>query len=167
MRKWDGGLSRRGVQLVEYEPQPGETYWKCIEGRYIDEDEARGRHNIFVDCLDEKGERIIGVPVVLVNGGTATKFTEAKPRDDFAADFPMYAAGFGYAVRVMPQSDIITRMGLGTIVQPFVGIHVSYRFVFQRTTAEQDSQPADGLLGELLVLRSMVDDLIQKYGGQK
>lgn len=91
-----------------------------------------GRISVFVDVLDEQGKRLVGVPVTFKwKDGIQTKLTEAKPGDDFAVDFPMYAAGDAYSVFVNDGTPSVVRehMGLGA-VHP---VHVVYKLVFQRT----------------------------------
>jgi hypothetical protein len=64
------------------------------------------------------------------------KNTEAKPNESYAVDFPMFAAGHSYHVRVATgASDRVLGMGLGSIAEPAMGIHISYRLTFRRTVA--------------------------------
>lgn len=116
---------------------PGKPYWKAIlaEGP----EEWQGKHSIFVDVWDERGNRIPGVPVTLWwNGGQETKNTEKKTGEPFAMDFPMYAAGEAYGVRVgdgLPSDQVY---GMGLIAWHS---HVVYKVIFQRTVAEGTVTP--------------------------
>lgn len=133
-REWDERLTRRKVQLVEYEPKPGEMYWRLVKAEYLEEKE-----HIFVNVLDVQGRPRPGVTVVCFNGGEVGRLTEDKSNDPYAlgmVNFPMHAAGWAYSVRVegMP-SDVVKGMGLGTYDEPTVGHHISYRLTFQAEIA--------------------------------
>jgi len=142
-RVWDARLTERHVHLIAYAPQPGESYWRLIQATYVDEQAAQGRHHIFVDTLDEAGSRLTGVEVTCYwDSGFETKASEAKPGEEAALDFPLFAAGYGYRVRVGDASDRVEGMGLGSIEAPQQGIHVAYRLVFQRTIAPAASPAA-------------------------
>lgn len=132
---WDGRLIPRGVVLTKYQPQGNEPFYRVVEGKYLDPVQSQGKHHILVDVLDEHGERMIGVNVHLMNGGDAIQVTEAKPGEPYATSFGMYAAGYGYSVKVDDQSDVVSRMGLGDIENPFAGEHVSFAFTFQRASS--------------------------------
>lgn len=135
---WDERLNRRKIDRTELSYAPGQLYWQLIRGRYIDEAEARGKHHIYVDTLDESGRRATGVPVRFFWGsGEYIRATEAKPGEPHAADFPMFAAGNSYGVQIKDSipSDSVFGMGLGTIETPRMGNHVSYHFTFQRSRA--------------------------------
>jgi hypothetical protein len=61
--------------------------------------------------------------------------TEAKPPNEYPANFPMYNNLGSYAVSVagLP-SDTIVGMGLGTAEQPDFNVHVNFFLTFQRVT---------------------------------
>lgn len=145
-RRWDARLDRLGVTLDEYPARPGERYWRLVSATWLDEQEAQGRINIFVDVRDAQGQRVAGVPVAMRNGGEAIITSEHKEHDpyavDYALDFVMAAAGHAYAVQVegLP-SDCVRGMGLGDLERRDHRIHVAYKLTFQLTTMPADSQP--------------------------
>lgn len=149
-REWDARLDARGVTISPADAQPGDRYWRLVRGEYLDERESGGRHHIFVDTLDEAGNRVPGVGVRFAwDGGRHIAVTEAKPGEPHAVDYPMYAAGHGYMCHVADgPSDIVAGMGLGSIEQPHMGIHVSYRMTFQRVTANGSQSPKPELQPE-------------------
>lgn len=125
-------INAQGTTYTPAKPKPGQVYWKLISAE--GPDEWGGRHSVFVDVVDEQGRRLIGVPVTFYwNGNDVQKLTEPKAGEPWAVDFPMYAAGSAYGVRVgddIARSDQLFGMGL-IANEP----HVVYKLTFQRTVA--------------------------------
>jgi hypothetical protein len=116
--------------------RPGQSYWRLVEARWQNEEEARGDHTIYVDVLDEGGSRILRAPIeIRWPGASITIFTEEKPANEYPANFPMYNKLGSYTVSLpgLP-SDAIVGMGLGTAEQPAFTIHTNFLLTFQRTT---------------------------------
>jgi hypothetical protein len=136
-RIWDSRLDQLGVTLEEAPVSPGQQYWRLIEAHFADEAESAGKHHIYVEVLDENGNRIVGQPVTVWWGdGNVTSATENKTPPDFAWNFQMYASGYAYNTKVeggMP-SDVVKGAGMGSIEARFTGVHTSYYFTFQRAT---------------------------------
>lgn len=138
-RAWDPRLNQLGVTVNEASAGPGQQYWRLIDARWHNEAEAGGKHHIYVEVLDENGNRITGQPVTVAWAeGATTGATEDKRPPDYAFNFQMYAAGYAYRVRVdgLP-SDELVGAGLGSIAQRTYGIHVSYLLTFQKATKPQ------------------------------
>lgn len=170
VRQWDSRLLARGAQLIEYQPRPGSTFYRCIRGEWRDEAQSQGKHHILIDVLDEQSRRLTGIPLRLINGGEAITFTEAKPGEEAAANFPMFAAGWGYRIEVAYASDIVSRLGLGTLGDPMAGVHTGYFFVFQRTTQLDSTLPnpptpppttPDPLLEALYMARQGIEEALR------
>lgn len=119
------------MNIIRAQIAPGETYWKLVKAD--GPEEWGGRHSVFVDVWDEQGNRIVGMPVTFWwNNGSDTKPTELKEGEPFAVDFPMYAAGEAYGVRVGNGfTDQVFGMGLIANQK-----HVVYKLIFQRAVAE-------------------------------
>ncbi len=136
-RAWDGRLDALGVGVVDAPVSSGQPYWRLIEAKWENEQEAGGKHHIYVEVLDESGKRIVGQPVtVFWPGGSDTGVTEDKNPPDYAYNYPMYKAGNSYNVKIegLP-SDVVQGMGLGTPEQRFYTIHTTFKLIFQRTIA--------------------------------
>ena len=136
-RAWDGRLSQLGVNVADAGVASGQPYWKLIEAKWESEEEAGGRHHIFVEVVDEGGNRVVGAPITIFwSGGSNSGVTEDKNPPDYAFNYPMYMAGNSYNAKVegLP-SDVIQGMGLGTPDLPFHTIHTSVKLIFQRTVA--------------------------------
>lgn len=133
-RVWDARLDARGVTLRAASPVPSTAYWRLVRAEYRNRDEAGGKHHIHVDVLDEAGHRIPGVKLIAAwDGGQADFFSEEKRGEEAAANYPMFAAGWAYRVRVDGVSDEVAGMGLGDIGSEQMAEHVAYVLVFQRT----------------------------------
>jgi len=136
-RAWDGRLSQLGVNVVDAAVSSGQPFWRLIEAKWENEQEAGGKHHIFIEVLDENGNRIVGAPVTIFwSGGSASGQTEDKNPPDYAYNYPMYMAGNSYNAKIegLP-SDVIQGMGLGTPEKPQWTIHTNVKLIFQRTIA--------------------------------
>lgn len=128
---WDSRLTELGVYLNRAQTSPGQTVFRLVNARFEDESQANGLHHIYVEVLDENGQRILGQPVIQVwHDGQAVGHTEDKPRPEYALNFPMYGAqgpdNYGVYVLGAP-SDVVNGMGLPA------GQPVNYRLTFQRS----------------------------------
>ncbi len=135
-RAWDPRLDQLGVGVDEAQVEPGQQYWRIIEASWMNEQESAGKHHIYVEVLDENGNRIVGQPVTTFWGdGSYTKGIEDKPAPDYGYNFQMYAAGYAYNVKVegLP-SDVLKGAGMGSIEDRFRGIHTSFKVIFKKTT---------------------------------
>jgi CRP-like cAMP-binding protein len=135
-RAWDPRLNQLGITLNDAPVASGQQYWRLVDARWADEAESGGKHHIYVEVLDENGNRIVGQPVTVTWAEGATSgATEDKTPPDYAFNFQMYAAGYAYRVQVdgLP-SDQLVGAGLGSIEQRTYGIHTSYYLTYQKTT---------------------------------
>ena len=136
-RAWDGRLSQLGMNVADAAVSSGQPYWRLIEAKWENKEEAGGRHHIFVEVLDEGGNRIVGAPITIFwGGGSASGATEDKSPPDYAYNYPMYRAGNSYNAKIegLP-SDVMQGMGLGTPEEPAFDIHTNVKLIFQRTVA--------------------------------
>jgi CRP-like cAMP-binding protein/outer membrane biosynthesis protein TonB len=135
-RELDPRLPSLNVVIQPAGVRPGQSYWRLVEARWQNEEEARGDHTIYVDVLDEGGSRILNAPIeIRWPGASITIFTEDKPADEYPSNFPMYNTLGSYAVSLpgLP-SDAIVGLGLGTPEQPAFTIHTNFFLTFRRTT---------------------------------
>jgi len=123
-----------GVTIEEAKVAPGQPYWRVVEIIWHDEEEAGGRHAIFLDVLDENGDRVVGQPVKFGwLDGEEIRPIRPRPAPEYGTYFPMYAAGHSYHVQV---EGVPSEVGLGTIEQRDWTIHVEYLIKFQRAVKE-------------------------------
>ena len=126
-RKLDPRLEALGITIEEADVAPGQPYWRVIEIFWHNEEEAGGRHHLYVDVKDESGTNIAGVPIRFGwDGGEQVLGS--------SSNFPMYAAAYSYNVSILGlPSDTVRGLGLGTVEQRYHTIHVEYFLRFQRT----------------------------------
>jgi glucose/arabinose dehydrogenase len=138
-RQWDPRLTQRAAYIIPARVLPGQGYWRLVKAVWYAEWEPpfEGQHHIFVDTLDQDGERQTGVTVRITSLDGADVFanlvTEAKPGELYAANFPMFVVAPAY--RAVPgdgnPADAVTGMGLGSIELPRWNIHTSYGLTWQ------------------------------------
>lgn len=143
-RDWDPRLTQRGAQLIPAQPRPGQGYWRLVRARWFDADESpfAGKHYIYLDTLDQAGNRQIGVRIQMTSLDQKEDYgfvtTEAKPGEPYAANFAMYIVAPAY--RVAPAdgapADAVTGLGLGSITVPHLPVLTSYGFTWQWTVAK-------------------------------
>ncbi|MEW5956799.1 MAG: DUF5107 domain-containing protein, partial [Chloroflexota bacterium] len=136
---WDTRLDNLDIELSRAQGQPGQTVFRLVNARYLDEFEAHGLHHVFVEVLDENGRRILGQPVKLKwKDGESTMITEDKPYPEFAANAPLYGeiseGSYDVFVDGAP-SDVVSGLGLPG------KHHVSYQLTFQRGGAGARAPP--------------------------
>jgi hypothetical protein len=140
-RIWDPRLDQRGATLVEASPAPGQGYWRLVEARWLDEAEADAcgpDHHILMDVLDDTGERVVGLPIRIGwFGDYATVYTQAKPGELAAADYPMVHVAPTYNARPNDgaPADRVDGLGLGSIEAPGQTIHTGYILIWRWTIA--------------------------------
>jgi hypothetical protein len=127
---WDPRLDSLGIKVTQVQSQPGQPVYRLVAARYQDENESRGLHHVFVEVVDENGQRIVGQPVILAWGNDkATMITENKPTPEYAANAALYGYLPDSSYRVYVDgapSDVIEGLGLPG------KHHVSYWLIFQR-----------------------------------
>jgi LysM repeat protein len=124
--------AERGLRL-----QPGDRYWRLVKARWLSEEESRRDIQIYVDLLDEAGERVYGVRVAFDNGGHQSVASEHQSCCypwDYPVKWPMFNTLCSYSAYVegLP-SDMVAGMGLGTPEHPDWTIHTGFVLTFQRT----------------------------------
>ena len=125
-------VAQRGIQL-----KAGERYWRLVKARWLSEEESRRDVQIYVDLLDEAGQRVYGTKVVFENGGRSTVVSEKQDCCypwDYPVKWPMFSALCSYSAYVegLP-SDTVVGMGLGTPEHPTWTVHTGFVLTFQRT----------------------------------
>jgi len=135
---WDARLDQRGAVLVRATVTPGQGYWRLVKAVWYNHIEAQGRHHIFMDTLDESGNRQSGVTMQIAwPGGNATVQSEAKAGEPFAANYPMYSLAPAYGVFPAngAPADRVEGLGLGEINEPYLAYHTSYGLTWRWSIA--------------------------------
>lgn len=141
-----------GVNVVPYMPEPGESYYKIVRVHHLTPEENNGMHNLFMDVLDEQGQRVYSTQVVVhnVNGQSYTA-TIDKPANEPGTNVPIGPADT-LGARLAIGSDAVT--GIHTRHPdegPVTGWghpgnttgHHSFLVVWKRTTAGGTTPPPE------------------------
>jgi hypothetical protein len=138
-RDWDPRLNYfYPLVRLEQAQAAGQWYWRLIKTVWQDEWEAGGRHHIYVEVLDEKGDRSFGQTVIVEYGGSTHPFpypdTE-KLAEEYAFNFIMHDVLGGYNVYMggPEPSDKVYGLGLGTVQNRDMNYHTCFLLTFQRT----------------------------------
>lgn len=136
---WDPRLSDLDIKLTRASQSPGDDVFRLVSAKYLNEWEANGLHHVFVEVLDEQGQRILDQPVVLAwADGKSKMVTEDKPAPEFAANTPLYGSMEDGTYKVYVDgapSDIVSGLGLPG------KHHVSYQLTFQRNVETSGAPP--------------------------
>jgi hypothetical protein len=132
----------------------GDHVYQLEEIVWMDPDESRGLHHIFVDVVDEQGGRLAGEKFrVSWADGEVVVPVEEKPGEPWGGNYPMYATMGSYKVGMLApgaSSDIVGGLGMGTPEDPGVKHHTSFglRFVRRSGTGEPASPDESEPTGE-------------------
>jgi hypothetical protein len=136
-REWDRRLDYfwPTVRLEEAQVSPGQWYWRLIRTKWQEES---GNHHIYVEVLDEKGNRSMGQTIVIEYGGSPHYETYPLPDklgEEYAYNFVMEDLLGSYNVYIGggEPSDKIYGVGLGTRQDPYRTHHTCFFLTFQRT----------------------------------
>lgn len=128
--EWDERLTEYGVRIVTPTLVPGSKYWKITKASWYDVNEVRSvgpDHHILVDVLVD-GRRAVGKTLLVTwPDGEARIVTQSKPRELWAADYPMSPGKFDIKVENAIPSEKLTGVGMGMVVPGGFnpGIHTS------------------------------------------
>jgi hypothetical protein len=79
-----------GVSIVPAPVGPGETFWKVIRIHHLTPQENNGNHNVYVDVVDEKDQRVLGTQISLKwPSGSGTGVID-KPPNEPGTNFPIW-----------------------------------------------------------------------------
>jgi hypothetical protein len=133
---FDPALRDFGATYLPAAVQPDQHFWRVISatGPHF----GSGQHTIFVDVLGLEGRRVGGIPVLLYNGGEHRKPTEPHKDPDYALDFPIFAGGNAYGVKIDDGQPSDAVFGMGLV--PFRD-HASFKLIFRLSVAGEVTEP--------------------------
>lgn len=80
-----------GVSIVPARENPNKIIWRCIGIHHLTGPENGGNHHVYLDVLDEKGKRIEGARLMVINNGKVPyQVMIDKPTNEAGANIPMY-----------------------------------------------------------------------------
>jgi len=152
-----------GVNIEPVEVPVGEAFWKAVRVHHLTPEENHGNHHIFIDVLDEEGQRIYGAQVKVTWPGGEQVLTVDKPPNEPGTNFPVWRGQVCSVEALGLPSDKVTGIHTG---HPDEGpgntlFHHSFLVVFQRTvkTGEEEEPiqsviqgTVEGGAGETIVL---------------
>ena len=110
--------------------------WRCVHVHRLAVEESQGNHNVYIDVIDETGQRIAHPNVTVSFGweGSATQTTVfEKPEWEPGANFMLTATENAWCA-ISGESDIVNEL-LGEAG------HTSYYIVFQRQSVGEVTAP--------------------------
>ena len=144
---WDGRLAFLRVGIAGAPVAPGQQYWRVVRGQFQDWNEGGQGHSIYIDVIDEAGNRIglgEGSEIGFINWGEQdTLKWGAKPANESPVNYPMYGGLGAYSVWLnlggLP-SERVVGMGLvsttsdGVLLAQPGRVHCNFLLTFQRAT---------------------------------
>lgn len=128
----------------------GTRYWKAVRIHHLLPAENHGNHHIYVDLLDEAGNRITGGQVRVTWPGGEEIVTIDKPAGEPGSNFPMWkhqvceVIALGLSGANLP-SDRVTGLHTTHPDEPPGNtlFHHSFAIDFQQAQADDDPVPVD------------------------
>ena len=151
-----------GVSIQPAGVAAGSIYWKAVGIHHLTPDENRSRHNIFVDALNESGQRAKEMSVGWTredNDHPPSSKRLDKPDNEPGTDIPIFDGTFRVWIDGGEPSDLVTgihyrhadeRNGRDEIFNSFG--HHSFYVVFQRTRKGASAPATNGGAGAVPVL---------------
>lgn len=132
-----------GVRIREVDVQPGTTYWKVIRVHHLTPEENGGNHHIYMDVLDEGGQRIYGAEIRVTWDGGSKVVRIDKPPNEPGTNFPMWQWQICAVEALGLPSDRVTGL---TAAHPDEApgntlFHHSFLVVWQRAVKEAPPPP--------------------------
>ena len=125
-----------GVEVVPADVPAGATYWQAVRVHHLTPAENHGNHHIFLDALDEGGNRINGAKARITWPGGEQTITVDKPLNEPGANFPLWKWQVAAAQMLDLPSDQVVNMHTGHPDEPpgtgNTLFHHSFRVDFQR-----------------------------------
>ncbi len=141
-----------GVEIEEADVEGGQPYWRAVRVHHLTPEENGGKHHIFLDVLDEAGERLFGAQLRVTWDGQEQVIIAEERLNEPGANFPTFG-GQRCAVEVLGlpdqtlPSDLVLNLHADHLDEPpgNTRFHHSFSVVFQRTTNE-DWEPRESVL---------------------
>jgi hypothetical protein len=126
-----------GVRVVSADVPEGATYWQAVRVHHLTPAENQGRHHIFLDALDEAGNRVAGAQARVSWPGGEQVVTVDKPVGEPGANFPLWKWQVASVEMLGLPSDRVENLHTGHPDEP-PGLdntlfHHSFAVDFQRT----------------------------------
>lgn len=153
-----------GVEVAQADVPAGATYWRVVRVHHLTPDENHGNHHIYLDALDEAGQRINGAQARVTWEGGEQVITVDKPANEPGTNFPMWKWQVCSVAMLGLPSDRVSNLHTGHPDEPpgtgNTLFHHSFQMDFQRAVKASGQPPAasvisgiaPGLAGQKLLL---------------
>ena len=135
-----------GVVVIAADVSAGTPYWRVVLVHHLTPDENHANHHLFLDALDEQGDRIVGARGRVTWEGGEQVITVDKPANEPGTNFPLWKWQVCTVEMLDLPSDRVTGLHTGHPDEPpGMGntlFHHSFLVHFQR--AIKDAQPGPG-----------------------
>jgi hypothetical protein len=135
-----------GVEIQPAQVEKGQQYWKVIKVYHLSPAENHGNHNVYVDMLDEDGNRIYGAKARATWQGGQGEVTIDKPENEPGTNFPLWKHQVTTAEGLGLPSDRVANLHSGHPDEPGPPpggntlFHHSFYVVFQRTIKDGEQK---------------------------
>lgn len=142
-----------GVEIVPADIPPGTHYWRVIRVHHLTSEENHGNHHIFLDALDEGGDRVFDAQAMVSWDGGQQSVAVDKPLSEPGANFPMWKWQVCRVEMLGLPSDQVVNLHTAHADEPpgdgNTLFHHSFQLDFQRAVKgalAEPTLPADKLL---------------------
>lgn len=140
-----------GVTVTVADVPAGTTYWRAVRVHHLTPDENHGNHHIFLDALDEAGNRVPGAQARVTWEGGEQVVTVDKPANEPGTNFPMWKWQVCAVAMLGLPSDRVANLHTGHPDEPpGMGntlFHHSFQVDFQRSVRGSTPAPAQSTIG--------------------
>jgi len=152
-RNWDYRLNYlgEGVKLERATDDQGNPpdglYWRLVEAKWLDFEEAAGASQIFVKALDTAGEPLENAAFVVRRPDAQDPVLTKGAIDGFWGNYTMYGLLGTYRVEMTEGghlSERVTGVGLGKEEVPDAWANTAFRFTFQLVEWAPDTDEPEG-----------------------
>ena len=122
--------------LLEPVADPAQPYWRLVEARWADKQEAQGRAYIFVKALGQDGQPLEGATFQADRGDAIDKADTKGPLDQYLGNYMMTGTLGTYKVSMAQDdlpSDTLVNVGFGDEVSDAL---TSFYLTFQKVAGE-------------------------------
>lgn len=129
-----------GVSVVAADVPPGASYWRAVRVHHLTPEENHGNHHIFLDALNEAGNRVSGAKARVAWPGGEQTITVDKPLNEPGANFPLWKWQVASVQMLDLPSDQVVNLHTGHPDEPPGAgntlFHHSFQVDFQRAIKE-------------------------------
>ncbi len=161
-----------GVTTERVDAPPGTTYWRVRRVHHLGPQENGGRHHIYLDAVDEAGQRVYNSQAKITWEGGEFTVTVDKPTSEPGANYPMYKWQTCTVVMLGAPSDAVHGLSASHPDEPNPDgsssgntlFHHSFLVEFERAVAE-GTAPEPSPTPSPLPIQGMIQGTVDGGGG--